>query len=539
MNTQTRGNAVKVISQHSNKKQSKCDTPRLRRQWPPRILKKRTVQKNQKFAKVIEFLDPEGNEITLSYDDQKGWAVSVSSSSFDAQNIVTDGKIELFTLTGDIQASDKDGTVVVSDGEISEKDRQRVIEEITTIAQYEKENKLHPPNCSRQALNAPPRLLNQRPAQKKQEPNRKEFELNPEAREFVPPDANKIAEAVEKCSTKHPQYQEEKLRLHEKSSNAVNFNRMSVTEEKYVEEYKIKPHRQEKQPRLYKKSSKAFNTRNDVKCVDNLRKVINFDSRESKKKYNIHPLAKNSFIQKIELKLENIDTILCEIDSLKPAQLKEYLKEFLREEDFRRNWNKTVLQKKLKRYLNDKRQSIVTEKEKTQTAIDLGVQKLTSSFTLEGTIHSSKFLGQIWNYHLEEFPVVLNYGGKMFVLKRICRNVVSFKCENQTEIHFEYKTTGTDIVDAVCVAKIQNCSDLGILHQPKANLILEVSRIFETVLKQQIAPKEINLSDIEIFTASMKTIRAVKNFLRIENRKTCELNYVSFNEGAQKEQETG
>jgi len=170
---------------------------------------------------------------------------------------------------------------------------------------------------------------------------------------------------------------------------------------------------------------------------------------------------------------------------------------------------------------------------KTQAAIDISVRKLSSSMTREGYIQSP-FFGEVWNYRLEEFPVVLNYKKKMFVFKRICRNFVSFKDENQKEILLEYKTKGTDIVDAVFVAKLQNDHDHNFFHQPKTNVKHEISRIFEAVFEQ--IPKEINLNEIQIFKASIKNIRDVK-FNLLTNGKVGE--GAPNNKGEQKEQERG
>jgi len=126
-----------------------------------------------------------------------------------------------------------------------------------------------------------------------------------------------------------------------------------------VEEYKH-PHHQEKK---YKKSSKAFNLKHDVKYVARKTKKTtpcgqskNEFGNQQQSKNDIPFMEKDTIIKTTERRLENIDTILCDVDSLKPAQLRDYLKEFLREEDICRNWKKKPMQKKLKSILNAKRE---------------------------------------------------------------------------------------------------------------------------------------------------------------------------------------
>lgn len=190
--------------------------------------------------------------------------------------------------------------------------------------------------------------------------------------------ANQTAENIVEYRIIVTTHQEPKIKLYQKSPNTFKMDRIFAADKIYLEEHKIE-HTcdQEEKITLYKKPSNtlkinrifvAVKARVDVTVAKKKRahaakKTTTYkrakkdfgNERESKKKIPL--VAKQTFTQAVESKMEYIDNILRDAEALKPNEIKDRLKEY----GFgaiSRHWKKPQLVKKLSGLLNEKRDSL-------------------------------------------------------------------------------------------------------------------------------------------------------------------------------------
>lgn len=151
----------------------------------------------------------------------------------------------------------------------------------------------------------------------------------------------KITENIEEYKIELTDHQKRKAKLYKMSGNALKMNRLFMEEKSIVgvkcHVLKKKRAQTKKKNKMYKRAKNGFGNQLEVKLI------LPFLSRIYSTKV-------------IEQNIEYIDKILCDVDTLKPVEMKKYFKEF--SEEISSKWKKAQLVRKLSGLLNKKRQAL-------------------------------------------------------------------------------------------------------------------------------------------------------------------------------------
>ena len=177
--------------------------------------------------------------------------------------------------------------------------------------------------------------------------------------------SNKIVQTLKGHRIILTSYKEPKVQLYQKSLNTLKTNREFAADTKYIKEYKIEqPNSEEDKLKLYKKPSKILKKNRifdgEKHHAEEYTATVSYQKQKVKlyEKSNERKLVINfgmclfcsSFFTE-----EDVNNLICNVDDLKTAEIKIYLKEF----GLELNLKKSKLQKKLTKLLDEKRDSLL------------------------------------------------------------------------------------------------------------------------------------------------------------------------------------